>query len=144
MAGGRPPFYETVDDLENAIEGYFLTLEKVDKDGNPLPSKPPTVAGLAYALGYADRSSLYSQTGRGEEFSYILKKTILYIESFHETALYEASHPTGSIFWLKNHGWMDKQPEGHGDTASLRILVENVTDNSNVEINIPTKEKTPD
>lgn len=148
MPGGRPPIFNTVEDLESAIEAYFLSLERFDGEGKPLPNKPPTVSGLAYALGYADRSSLHSQAGRGEEFSYVLKRTILGIESFHETELSESGKPTGSIFWLKNHGWMDKQPEGQGNESQLRIVLDNQTNNpeymANVEVHIPTKEKTPE
>lgn len=50
---------------------------------------------------------------------------------------------TGAIkLWLMNrrgNQWKEKQPEGQGETSSLRIILENQTDMSNVELNIPAK-----
>jgi len=71
--------------------------------------KPPTVAGLAYALGFCDRQSLYDQEKRGSKYSCVIKKARIYIESCHEAGLYESS-AAGHIFWLKNHaGYVDVQ-----------------------------------
>jgi len=134
---GRPAFYSTPDDLQTKIDEYFVT-ESV-----------PTVSGLSVFLGFADRSSLYDQKARGEDFSYPIKRAVSIIESMHEKALFsKESSPAGSIFWLKNYGWKDKQETDASETGGLRIVLENKTDDpmfmSNVEINIPTKEKTPE
>lgn len=99
---GAPPKYKTAADLERAVEKYF--------DGN---DAVPTVAGLALALGFCDRSSMYNQKDRGDDFSHVIKKAMMRIESFHEMAL-SGRNPTGHIFWLKNHG-------GYSDTHKLDL-----------------------
>ena len=132
---GRPAFYSTPDELQNKIDEYF-TVEDV-----------PTVSGLAVFLGFADRSSLHDQKARGEDFSYPIKSAVSRIESMHERALFaKESSPAGSIFWLKNYGWKDKEPEGQGNESRLNIVLSNQSDMdmSNVELNIPTKEKAPE
>lgn len=69
-----------------------------------LEERPPTVAGLALFLGFADRSSLYEYMGRAE-FADTIKKAVTRMEAYAESALLVKDKPTGSIFWLKNHGW---------------------------------------
>lgn len=105
---GRPPLFATPEELQAKIDAYFETLKRHDKDGNEIEGRAPTIAGMAYFLGFADRRSVYDQDDRGEDFSLPLKKARLYIESFHEERMTSA-YPTGSIFWLKNHAWKDSQ-----------------------------------
>lgn len=115
---GRPLKYKTVKELQTAINAY---LDKcgdepiLDEDGNAVTDKfgnpvfipnPPTVAGLAKALGFEDRQSIYDYKGR-EGFSCAIKDAILSIEEYAEKHLY-IGKATGAIFWLKNHGWKDK------------------------------------
>ena len=95
MKRGRPLKYKDSEELESAIEKYFLT----DPD-------KPTVTGLAHFLGFESRQSLYDYEER-PNFSYTIKRAVLFIEAKHESMLYTNS-PTGSIFWLKNRGWKDK------------------------------------
>lgn len=98
---GQPPKYRTAELLAEAIDAYFQSL----KDD----LKPPTVAGLAYALGFCDRRSLNDQEKRGAKYSHVIKCARIYIESCHEAGLYGSS-AAGHIFWLKNHaGYVDVQ-----------------------------------
>lgn len=98
---GQPPKYRSAELLAQAINAYFKSL----KDDQ----KPPTVAGLAYALGFCDRQSLYDQAKRGTKYSCIIKTAKTFIESCHEAGLYGSS-AAGHIFWLKNHaGYVDVQ-----------------------------------
>ncbi len=137
---GRPAKFETPEELEAAIDTYFegcqaepLVFEGEmlrDAKGNPvMNNKVPTTAGLALHLGFADRQSLYDQKGRSEEFSCIIKRAITAIEVRHEESMLTSSSPTGSIFWLKNHKWADKQEVEHsGDmeiTTIRRVVVDN-------------------
>lgn len=92
---GRPLKYKTVEELEDAIDEYF--------ESNP---EKPTQSGLALALGFADRRSLYDYKER-ERFSYTIKKALQRIDEQHEKRLYEAAN-SGSIFYLKNRGWTDR------------------------------------
>ena len=108
---GQPPRYKTASDLSNAINAYFASLE------NEIVSTP-TLAGLAYALGFCDRRSLYDQEKRGGGFSHAIKKARVYIESCHEAGLYGKS-AVGHIFWLKNHaGYVDVQGVNLGGSVT--------------------------
>jgi len=49
--GGRPPKFETEEELQNKINAYF---EKCEADNEPL-----TVSGIALFLGFESRQSLY-------------------------------------------------------------------------------------
>jgi len=127
MPGGRPPKFETPEQLEAAIDKYFadcvpkpifvtdendgIVMVK-DAKGNPVINEnPPTTYGLALALGFVSRQSLYDQDDRGEAFSYPIKKALMKIGEHHESRL-SGGMPTGSIFALKNQGWADKQDIG--------------------------------
>ena len=113
---GRPPLYKTARAMQRKIDEYFsahtgrfpvLCAGKpvFDRHGKPvLEERPPTVAGLALFLGFADRSSLYEYMGRAE-FADTIKKAVTRMEAYAESALLVKDKPTGSIFWLKNHGW---------------------------------------
>ena len=72
-AVGRPPKYKSKEEIEEKIDAYFKECEgEILKDekgktvfnkfGNPviINQKPPTVTGLALALGFTTRLSLYS------------------------------------------------------------------------------------
>lgn len=110
---GRPRIYDSVEDLEAAIESYFSTplvqytqcgtfVSETEKVKNP----KPTVTGLALYLGFADKSTLYEYRDR-EEFSYSIKRALSMIEMYHEERLSD-NNVTGAIFALKNMGWKDK------------------------------------
>jgi len=93
---GRPLKYKTVKELQDAIDEYF--------ESNP---DTPTITGLALHLGFDSRQSYYNYQER-PEFLDTIKRASLKIESKHEARLYE-NGSSGSIFWLKNRDWKDKQ-----------------------------------
>lgn len=118
---GRPREYETVEGMDDAIQAYFNSL--IAEDGT---RRPPTMAGLAYALGFASRQSLYDYS-KEDGFSYVLKRARLIIEDYHESRM-SGNSPTGSIFWLKNHaGYTDKTEISGKDDAPLTIKIEYVS-----------------
>lgn len=135
--GGRPLMFGSIEELESKIDDYFdLTEPKPvmteddngkeiavsDKYGNAVMTQvAPTVAGLAYFLGYADRQSIYDLKGM-EEFSCTIKRAILRIERFHEQNLSLRDKPVGDIFWMKNHGWKDKQEVEH--SGEIKIIID--------------------
>lgn len=121
---GRPPMYRLPFYMIQRIEKYFkdeiYCRPFLDKDKKPCTNtagkiiwdiKPPTVAGLALYLGFADRSSLYEYKAR-PDFAYAIKRAVTEIECFAEEQLHLSSS-TGAIFWLKNHGWTDKTKLEH-------------------------------
>jgi len=103
MSEGQPPYFDTPEQLQEAIDAYFDSLIGVEKN--------PTITGLCYALGFASRQSFYDYEKR-EEFSYTIKRARLRIEQFYEEALM-GNRGTGAIFALKNFGWTDRQEIDH-------------------------------
>ena len=107
---GRPMKYQTLKELEDAIVTYF--------EENP---KYPTITGLALHLGFDSRRSFYNYQER-KQFSQVMKRAALRIESIHEANLYSGA-PTGSIFWLKNRDWKDKQEQEHSILPPIRMEI---------------------
>lgn len=101
--GGRPPKFDTPEQLEQAIKEYFTN-----------DNKPFTITGIALWLGFCDRQSLYDYEKK-PEFSCMIKEARLRVENAYEEKL-SANNPTGSIFALKNMGWRDKVETGFTDT----------------------------
>lgn len=136
---GRPPVFETLEDLEKLIEAYFVYIEGdfewktgSDDDGNPKDYKEFTrypenasITGLALFLGFESRQSVYDYEKKGDDFSYTIKRARLRVEASYEQHLL-SKNATGAIFALKNFGWADKQE------------VTNTNVNMNVEV---TKEE---
>lgn len=121
--GGRPAFFKTQEELQEKIEQYFKEEVGYEEVGDSIIPKPPTVAGLALYLGFSDRASLYDYKNR-DEFSHIIKRAVSKIEEYAEKALLNGKGGTGSIFWLKNHGWADKQNVEHTGEGGGPIIVE--------------------
>lgn len=95
MPAGRPLKFNTAEEMQKAVDEYL-------KENNI-----PTISGLAYYLGFESRQSFYDYEER-DEFSYTIKRCRLFMESWYEARL-QGNSPAGSIFWLKNAGWTDKQ-----------------------------------
>lgn len=106
MAGGRPPKFRDVAELQDAIDRYFTEREQ--------QGKPLTVTGLALALDTTRDVIIDVESGNGPyadnpEFSHAIKKAKLRCQAFAEDQMYCAKNPAGPIFALKNFGWRDKQ-----------------------------------
>jgi hypothetical protein len=104
--GGRPPIFSTPEELQNAVDLYFIQCDDPDKP------KPKTICGLALSLGFVDRQSLYDYEKR-PQFSCIIKKAMLMVEDSYETRAGHSNNPAGAIFVLKNMGWKDKHETEH-------------------------------
>lgn len=94
MPGGRPRHFDTAEELENKIDEFFITQDRL------------TITGLAYFLGFESRQSIYDYEKEGE-FSYLIKKARLRVEQYYEENLF-SNNVSGSIFALKNMGWSDR------------------------------------
>ena len=88
---GRPPKYKSVEEIEQKIEAYFKSCEGEplkDRDGTVLTDKygapiivgkrPPTVTGLALALGFASRQALLNYQGR-KQFNDTITRAKTYV-----------------------------------------------------------------
>ncbi len=124
--GGRPPMYETPEELQAAIKMYF---EEGVKIKTVVIGKPPTnyevqipvptITGLCYYLGFESRQSFYAYEKK-EGFSYTIKKARLLIEKEYEEML-AIGNTTGAIFALKNFGWIDKQEIEHSGQMIIQV-----------------------
>lgn len=92
-AGGRPPKFKSAEELQEKIEQYFRDCDGkpyIMDDGSPLMDKygevilvgrhPPTVTGLALALGFKSRQSLLDYGGK-DRFSDTVTHAKLRIEA---------------------------------------------------------------
>lgn len=98
---GAPAHFENPEEMDTMIKSYLFQ-SPMDTIRNPI-----TITGLAYFLGFESRQSFYDYEKR-PDFSYIIKRARLYVESMYELRL-QGDKPTGSIFALKNMGWTDRQ-----------------------------------
>jgi hypothetical protein len=119
--GGRPPKFETPQDLEKRIKEYFEHIDKQNEEaiqaGNPLDYEPPTITGLLLFCGFSHLQQFFDQEKRSEEFSDVIKRAKAVVMKIHERRL-GSTTPTGSIFWLKNFGWKDTQQIDHTNAGS--------------------------
>lgn len=107
---GRPPFIETPEEFDAEVERYVAECE--------LKGEPLTKSGLAYFLGYADRSGL-DEAAKRDGFSLSVKRALLLVESSYEKRL-TGPNAAGPIFALKNFGWKDKQEMEASGGISVR------------------------
>jgi len=116
MPAGRPPMYETPEELQIKVDEYFeyvkgelksVSVEKgvYDEQYNREPEKV-TITGLTLYLGFCDRHSFY-QYGEKEEFTHTIKKAHSRIEQHYEN-LIQGNNVAGPIFALKNLRWKDQ------------------------------------
>lgn len=121
-AVGRSPKNDPngVEEIQNKIDLYFESLERINADGETV-TDDPTFCGLALALGYSSRTSLWENANAGNPISEPIKKGLLRIEESYEKALRSPSC-TGPIFALKNRGWTDKTEDKEKDETINRLL----------------------
>ena len=110
---GRPPKYETKEELISAIHDYFEKGVKtraivIGKAPNQVVIElpVPTLTGMCHYLGFASKQSFFDLQ-KQSEFSYSIKRARLFIEVEYEEQL-QHGNTTGAIFALKNMGWIDK------------------------------------
>lgn len=98
VKNGRPPLYNSAEELEKLIDAYFKDCDK--------RQRPPTIAGIAYWLGM-DRKSIYNYEKK-EKFFHIIKRARDKILSNLEEEMILRGNG-GTIFLAKNYGYSDKQ-----------------------------------
>lgn len=96
------PLYRSADALEYAVSAYFTLKEE--------QGKPPTMAGMALALGFRSSRSFREYEEQGEEYADIIESARTKMEEWKNEALLEGKCPTsGVIFDLKNnHQWKER------------------------------------
>jgi hypothetical protein len=99
--GGRPPLYESAEEISNKIAEYIDWEDKASGNGKAGKGKY-TMEGCALFLGFCSVQSLYDNEKRNDEFSYVIKRFRLWLQAYHVQGLRWAGSTQGSIFWLKN------------------------------------------
>lgn len=127
-AGGRPPFYNTAEEMQIVIDKYFKECDGImltgkdaetgedkpwlDKYDNPIMigQKPYTMTGLALSLGLNSRQALLNYQGR-EEFHDTVTRAKAFVEQYAESRLFDKDGANGAKFSLANNfrDWHEKQ-----------------------------------
>ena len=146
-AGGRPPLFKTVKEIEIKIEDYFNYCDNriktiySDKTGDDIQISDPepyTMSGLAYYLGM-DRQTLLNYNNK-EQFFDTIKKAKSRVEMNLDARMNDKSTFTpGQIFNAKNNfGWKD-QSEHDIRVQEVKPLLANVSNNDSVKEITETK-----
>lgn len=135
---GRPPKYRSVKQLEAKIEAYFDSCKgtkMIDEEtGKPVIYKgfpvyegqrPPTVTGLALALGFATRASLLEYQGK-PQFEDAITRAKSRIEQYTEERLFDRDGSAGARFSLQNnfHRWKTEKEVTFNPAEGEAVLQE--------------------
>ena len=112
---GRPLKYKTVEELQAAIDAYFTACKGkplLDEDGTAVTDKygepviigahPPTVTGLALALGFTGRQALLNYQAR-PKFMDTITRAKSRCEEYAESRLYDRDGARGAQFSLEHN-----------------------------------------
>lgn len=135
---GRPPMYETAEEMQEAIDAYFkeckgrvLQLDDGeivrDKYGIPIliDVRPPTITGLALALGFNSRQALLNYQEK-DEFNDTITRAKAKVECYAEERLFDKDGANGAKFSLANNftGWKEKKEIEADVTNTVTINIE--------------------
>lgn len=135
---GRPPTYKSPADMQERVDAYFEACEgemaEDPETGGPMLDKrgqvvyinrrPPTVTGLALALGFMSRQSLLDYEGKNSAYRAILATAKMRIQQYAEERLYDRDGCMGARFNLAhNFRWSEDSGAG-ADVEDLNPLVE--------------------
>lgn len=115
---GAPPKYQSPEDMQRVIDDYFERCTGrllMDEDGQPILNKfgvpvyvdqhPPTVTGLALALGFSSRQTLLNYQAR-PAFMDTVTRAKSRCEAYAEERLYDRDGSRGAQFSLEhNFNW---------------------------------------
>ena len=135
---GPAPKYTSKEEIIGLIDNYFESCkgepfidevtgkQMVDKFGYPIfiGQRPPTVTGLALALGFKSRQSLLNYAGK-KEFRDVITEAKSRIEMYVEERLFDKDGANGAKFSLQNNfkGWdADKKAEEDGKAPAINII----------------------
>ena len=119
--GGRPPLYETPEQMQIVIDDYFKQCDGqvlkdddgntvFDKYGKPvfIGMKAYTVTGLALALGFTSRQALLNYQHK-KAFVDTVTRAKMRCQEYAENRLYDKEGSNGAKFSLSNNfGWAEK------------------------------------
>lgn len=129
---GRPPRFSTREELQAKIDAYFAGCEGKaltdaagnvcrDKYGCPIiiDAHPPTVTGLALALGFTSRQALLNYQAK-KDFVDTITRAKSRVEEYAEARLFDRDGVQGAKFNLMNNfkGWSDRPREEPEDVPA--------------------------
>lgn len=135
---GRPPMYKNKEEMQAKIESYFKSCEgELLKDNDEKPimdkfnqpiligAKPPTITGLALALGFASRQALLNYQEK-DEFNDTITRAKSRVEQYAEERLFDRDGANGAKFSLANNfeGWKEKQSIEADVNSETTITIE--------------------
>ena len=133
---GRPPTYKTAEEMQEKIDEYFKSCEGTvltddngdvltDKRGNVVVvgKRPPTITGLALALGFTSRQSLLNYQAK-KKFMDTITRAKARVEMYTEERLFDKDGASGAKFSLENNfkGWKEE----HRVVGSLNAKIEDL------------------
>lgn len=135
---GCPPKYKTKEEMQEVIDQYFKDCKGepfIMDDGQPLRDKygevvllgehPPTVTGLALALGFTSRQALLNYQAK-KEFVDTIMRAKSKCEEYAERRLYDREGAKGAEFSLKyNFKWaQEEKKESDGFAVGVVLMPE--------------------
>lgn len=112
---GRPPKYQTAEELYDKVQEYFETgcvVKRRDNMHIEYEDKVPTLTGLCLYCGFSDLNGLHYQSRRDEDFFRVVTTAKTITAQFHEAKVASGDGWSGNIFWLKVHEkWVEAKPE---------------------------------
>ena len=140
----RKPKYKSVEQLEERIDAYFESCKGEilrDKDGNIVFNqkdgmpvwvgrRTPTIPGLALALGFSSKQSLYDYKAK-KEFLDSISRAQTRVEQYTAERLFDRDSQRGAQFALE-YGFRYKRDaeDEKQETSGTRILLENDAEES--------------
>lgn len=134
---GRPPKFKSAEEMQEKIDKYFEECDGIlarDKDGELITNKkgelqyikpphPPTMTGLAFALGFRSRQTLLNYKAK-KEFMDTLTCARMRVEVYTEERLFDKDGCNGAKFSLANNfeGWKEKLNADIGIKEPVKII----------------------
>ena len=121
---------KVIDKYFKSCEGKALTDDEgnvlTDKYGAPIivGAKPPTITGLALALGFTSRQALLNYQGR-EQFVDTVTRAKSRVEEYTESRLFDKDGARGAIFSLAHNfkGWKDADEDKNDAIKKLDSIL---------------------
>ncbi|MFW6145685.1 MAG: terminase small subunit [bacterium] len=127
--GGARPEFETVAEMQKAIDDYFdscfITATNEAGEEYQKRIRPWTITGLAYHLGVTRQTLLNYQNEYDEKFFATITRAKTRIEMYNEEQLHRGQGKTNGVQFnlMNNFNWRKKQEVDHGlkDVSSVEI-----------------------
>lgn len=132
----RKQKFESVEQMQELIDEYFDGCEGTilkEPDGRPARTKdgdiiyigkrPPTIPGLALALGFSSRQSLYNYKAK-KEFMDTISRAQTRVEQYTAERLFDRDAQRGAQFALEYGFRYRKEREGEKQDNALRVVIE--------------------